>query len=217
VVRSRTDRRRPAVLDDRQWLEREYVDKKRSTADIGVELGVQAPTVQAALHRRDVTVRPGRARRNPLWDRELLQRLYVTERKSLRQIAREVGCAPSLVAHMLQVHGVEGRSLVDAQRKRRQDERNARQAEAEKLRDWLIEERAQMNGAAPPEVLRALLEAARTRGLAFWTAWPIAREVALEGVMFERLWREALTGAGVERQWRLSYLRVGPRLTAFIR
>jgi hypothetical protein len=40
LERSRVDRRRPAVLDDRRWLTRQYVDRKCSTADIGAEFGV---------------------------------------------------------------------------------------------------------------------------------------------------------------------------------
>jgi hypothetical protein len=206
-------------LDERDWLQRSYVDEKRSSTDIAAELGCDPRTVLRACHLHGLPVRAGRLPRHPLWDAELIRRLYCTEGRSLDDIARRCGCSSSLVHRIVHAHDLPVRSHAEAQRQRRarerqqqEEEQRQREAKAEELRAWLAGERARMNGAPPPEVVRGLLEAARARGERFSAVYGPAVEAATTDIMFARMWKEVLGAPAIERQWRLSYLRVGPRL-----
>lgn len=50
-------------LADAAWLRREYVERSRSTCEIAADLGVTARSVNRALRRSDIALRPPRHHR----------------------------------------------------------------------------------------------------------------------------------------------------------
>ena len=82
---------RPAMLDDPQWLAREY--ERSSAAAIARSLGINPQMVVAALKRYDMSLRSRREeqrRRNPeLYDLETLERRI--EERSVDEVAQRLG------------------------------------------------------------------------------------------------------------------------------
>jgi len=103
--------RRYPELADRDWLEREYVQKARSMGDIAGRLGCVRQAVSYAMSRHGIPTY-GRDRQNrtvvypQLADRGWLTREYDAGR-SMSDIASEVGCSAATVRFWLQTHGIE--------------------------------------------------------------------------------------------------------------
>ena len=63
VLEGRTTRRpRPPELDDRSWLEREYIEERRTTVEIAEELCTSPQVTSMALKRLGIPVRNGGTR-----------------------------------------------------------------------------------------------------------------------------------------------------------
>jgi hypothetical protein len=105
------------ILADQDWLRREYVQRKRSAADIARELACSPTAVLDALRRHDLPVRDrgGGNRRQPmpkeLQDFTWLNRRYSSEGASIRQIAVEVNVSGSAVAAALRRAGIKRRPV----------------------------------------------------------------------------------------------------------
>ena len=86
---------------DKTWLVKEYVNNKRSTVDLGQECGVAAWTINTWLKKHNIEVRDSN---EPLYQkrrkfkrtydvsREYFEQEYLTRKKTLNQIASELGC-----------------------------------------------------------------------------------------------------------------------------
>lgn len=96
-------------LYDPQWL---AAAASRSTpAETAETLGCSEVTVRWALWRSGIAPGPGNPRRPAaLDDVAYLFRTYVTERRSARSIAAELGCAPGTVVKALRRNGLAVRS-----------------------------------------------------------------------------------------------------------
>ncbi len=96
-------------LHDPAWLQREYVTDGRSTVDIGRQLGCSPATVHAYLQQHGIPLRPRGGQRlaiakldRPDW----LQHQYLTNRRSLEDLAQQLGCAPNTVRNRLRAHNI---------------------------------------------------------------------------------------------------------------
>jgi hypothetical protein len=87
-------------LRDGAWLTVEYVQKQRSTVELGRELGCTRATVGRALARAGIPRRLP-PRYPELADPAYLHSEYVTECRPVLEIAREVGCSHGGVQHAL--------------------------------------------------------------------------------------------------------------------
>jgi biotin operon repressor len=96
-------------LYDREWL---AAAAARSTpAEMATTLGCSEVTVRWALWRSGIAPGPGRRQRPAaLDDVTYLFRTYVTEGRSARGIAAELGCAPATVLQALRRNGLAVRS-----------------------------------------------------------------------------------------------------------
>jgi hypothetical protein len=120
VVNPHADRgRRPAQLDDAEWLRARYVDAGMSMQAIGVEVGAAAETVGRALKRHGIELR--RASRPPgprvVLDAEWLRRRYEVDRAPVTTIAAEAKVVPRTIARAVQRLGLTRTSMVRATRR----------------------------------------------------------------------------------------------------
>jgi transposase-like protein len=101
-------------LVDRAWLQREYVDQRRSFADIARQLGCDASTVGEYLALAGIAARGRSPASMPpeLRDREWLAEAYAD--RSAEAIARELGVGATAVRRAMRKLGVE----VDPHRRR---------------------------------------------------------------------------------------------------
>src|SRR4051812_33081354 len=110
-------RKRPPLLDDADWLRREYVETTRTLASLASELGCTQQTVLNALRRAGISSRP-RGGRAPVSPGDRFGRLVVVEETDDRLYGRARGwrcrcdcggeivtVAPSLVRGMTQSCG----------------------------------------------------------------------------------------------------------------
>jgi predicted transcriptional regulator len=95
----------------RDLLDREYVQRGRTMAEIGEELGVSSTTVRKYLDRFGIAPRPKNSR--PLLERvlsrEFLEREYVANGRTARDLAREVGVSEQTVLRYLHRRGLDVR------------------------------------------------------------------------------------------------------------
>lgn len=97
--------RRPAELDDAEWVRARDIDARMSIHAIADELGVADNTVGRALRRHGVQ-RRRRADRPGGIDPDWLRKRYVDNGRTIVEIAREVGVGKSTVHRALQLHGI---------------------------------------------------------------------------------------------------------------
>ncbi len=96
-------------LHDPAWLEREYVAARRSTVDIARQLGCSPATVHTYLKRHGIPLRPKGGQRLAIaeLDRpEWLRRQYLHHRRSLEDIAAELGCSTGTIKNRLRSHNI---------------------------------------------------------------------------------------------------------------
>ena len=102
---------RPAELDSAEWLRSHHHHEGKSITDIAGALGVANSTVRAALHRHGLAVR--RPDPHPkfaeLADPGWLQREYIERRRSIRNIAADVGASRETVRLALKSAGITPR------------------------------------------------------------------------------------------------------------
>jgi transposase-like protein len=104
--------RHRADVIEREHLEREYVERGRTMAEIATDLGVSPSTVRKHLDLHGIEIRPKNAQ--PLLERVLsrdfLDREYGERGRTAQDIAREVGVSEQTVLRYLHRHGVPVRA-----------------------------------------------------------------------------------------------------------
>jgi predicted transcriptional regulator/DNA-binding phage protein len=92
----------------REVLEREYVQRGRTLAEVGAQFGVSATTVRRHLERLGIEIRSRNAK--PLLERvlsrEYLEREYVQRARTARDLAAEIGVSEQTVLRYLHRHGL---------------------------------------------------------------------------------------------------------------
>lgn len=99
------------LLRDEDWLRELYVGQECTLSEIGEKIGCTGQAVSNWLEKHGIERRNGGycGDYEKLRDKELLQRLYVEEKKSTTEIASEIGCGHRAVCHWLDQHGIETR------------------------------------------------------------------------------------------------------------
>jgi DNA-binding CsgD family transcriptional regulator len=101
-----TDRR----LTDREWLYTQYVEQKKTMAEIGKECNCCASTVWKHLHRHNIKSRvaspPADER---LADSDWVREQYIQKRHSTLDIAEKCDTGTSVVLDWFEKHGIETR------------------------------------------------------------------------------------------------------------
>jgi IS30 family transposase len=92
-------------LNSKEWLEDEFINKKKLVGYIAKELGVHRSSVNRALKRHGLYERRFRSKYPELDSKEWL--VKELETKSYAQIAREIGCHPGNVADRVKRYGIE--------------------------------------------------------------------------------------------------------------
>lgn len=98
-------------LSDNEWLQEQYIDKRRTLESIAEELGCNKGTVGRALKAVGIQARKRTSRYAQLDDYEWLYDQYVVQKKGLRTIAKEAGASPGVVAEHLKQKGIQTRSV----------------------------------------------------------------------------------------------------------
>jgi len=99
-------------LEDAAWLKEQYVEKNRSTIEIGEECGCGHNVVSQWLKRHNIEISSRGAYNiadERLTDPEWLREQYVERRQSGSEIAEECDCSPSTVNEWLHKHGIKVR------------------------------------------------------------------------------------------------------------
>lgn len=105
-------RKAPATdeLTDVTLLREMYIEKGLDAHEVAAKLGCHKQSVLYWLHKHGIETRP---RQEPavseLEEEELMEWLYVDQRKTQREIAAELGCRTGNVGYWLRKHGIETR------------------------------------------------------------------------------------------------------------
>lgn len=108
----------PPLLKNHDWLYGQYVNQRKSAIQIAKDQGCSAPTVLKWLRCYDIPVRdqsevmgcpPILRQRDWLYDQ------YVTQKKTMHQIAEDLGCSNSTVSNWLRHHNIHIRDRSEAQ------------------------------------------------------------------------------------------------------
>lgn len=119
--RSKSKKRPSKIYKSRKWLYENYILQKRSTVDIAKDLSVSWQAVKYWLHKYKIPLRDSRSGAHIKWmaarsaelltkykiTKEYLVREYVTNRKTLNQIAAEFGCSWDVVRRRIHKYGIE--------------------------------------------------------------------------------------------------------------
>lgn len=98
---------------DAEWLREQYVEKQFIAAEIAEECDCSERTVQRWLHKHDIDTRAGgslgerKIEFKQLKDASWLREQYISQEKSQRQIAKEIGCSKSTVQNWIRKHDVQ--------------------------------------------------------------------------------------------------------------
>lgn len=107
-------------LHGEDWLRTQYVENRRSMDDIADELDVDSSTVESWLDRYGVLTRSYSEARlseqavERLQDETWLREQYIEKRRSLPDIADEIGITPKGLFNWLDRHGIETRSISES-------------------------------------------------------------------------------------------------------
>ncbi|MHB8449985.1 MAG: hypothetical protein ACYDAQ_05995 [Mycobacteriales bacterium] len=97
-------------LNQREWLEAQYVTERKTDQEIAAGLGCHPATVARALRRAGIARRRGgRLGAAELADAAWLAQRYVHERRSLADIGSELGCSREAVTGALRRAGIARR------------------------------------------------------------------------------------------------------------
>lgn len=98
-------------LTDKEWLTQKYIDECMPGQDIADELGVSVYSVWRALRKHGIKTRKRTSRYPILNDREWLYDQYIVQKKSMKTIAKEVGCSPGVIHSHLNAKGISTRPI----------------------------------------------------------------------------------------------------------
>lgn len=132
--RQAADRR----LTDKEWLQQQHIEQRRTAKEIAVECGCSETTVHRWFNRHDIDSK-GLERLTAderLRDADWLRERFVEHRKPVDEIADMCDCARSTVRKWAREHGLERRNLQIGQDKRLSD--------ADWLRKQYIEQQQSM-------------------------------------------------------------------------
>lgn len=101
-------------LQDKDWLYDQYVTKQRSGDDIALDVGCDKSAVYRAIKRHGIERRVHTSRFELLNDKEWLYDQYVVQKRSIRQIAIEVGSTPGNVESHLKVMNITTRGIKES-------------------------------------------------------------------------------------------------------
>lgn len=136
--------RRPALLDDPDWLRRRYVDDRRSMKAIGAEVGADGATVGRALRRHGIERPAGIGKRidlDPAW----LEQAYAVDRLPVAEIARRAGVGVVTINRRRAEYGIPNRPRLSAPKGQARPRRNSDQPgglDPDWLRRRYVDERA---------------------------------------------------------------------------
>ena len=102
----------PATMITEELLRYLYVDRGKSLASIGEQVGLSADQVAQLVERWELA-RPRVHQRYGL-TKELLEGAYIQERKSVGTIAKELDVPQQAVSAALKFHGIEFRTRTEA-------------------------------------------------------------------------------------------------------
>lgn len=84
----------------------QYINGGLTLQEIGSKIGVSRQRVHQILKQNGVAARPKNPRRRTL-DRDLLESLYIEDRKNLSEVMEAVGASHPIVKRELERHGIE--------------------------------------------------------------------------------------------------------------
>jgi DNA-binding transcriptional MerR regulator len=126
---------------DKAWLKKEYVEKKRRPSDIADECGVSQDTIHYFRRKFDLPKVPQSEYRpkNPqkYHDKEWLRKEYVEKRNSIVEIGEKCGVAGETIRRWLEKSGIERRNRSEATAVEWEDNAERRKSQSE----WLSEKR----------------------------------------------------------------------------
>jgi len=97
-------------LQEVEWLREEYVEKRQTLQQIADAVGCTKHSVMRALKRHGIERRKHTSKFYLLNDKDWLYNAYVVEKRSAREIAREVGSTSGNVQSHLSSFGIRTRS-----------------------------------------------------------------------------------------------------------
>lgn len=106
----------------KEWMESQYINLGRSSADIAQEIGCSQPTILDAMREYKIVVRRGgnvKGRSLPRRcqiDGQEMKRLYIDELWSSKKLAKHFGCSSPTILSRLQDAGVNPRHHNDTKR-----------------------------------------------------------------------------------------------------
>ena len=103
-------------LSDESWLREQYIERSRSTVEIGEELNVSARTVNNRLRDHDVEIRGTLSKRaeEKLSDESWLREQYIERSRSTVEIADEFNTTSGTVCNRLRDHDIEVRGVSES-------------------------------------------------------------------------------------------------------
>jgi 5-methylcytosine-specific restriction endonuclease McrA len=112
---NRSDAPSDTQYRDPDWLREQYVEYERSSIDIAETCGCDESTVRRWLDKHGIETRsPSPTPDERLDNGDWLQEQYVERERSIIDIAEECGCSNNTVLRRLERHGIETRSLSEA-------------------------------------------------------------------------------------------------------
>lgn len=98
------------ILQDKEWLETQYIELLRSSQEIADEVGCTRSAVCRALKRHGLDTRKRTSKFALLNNESWLRRKYIDDQKSLPEIAEEIGATVGNVYAHLIAKGIQPRS-----------------------------------------------------------------------------------------------------------
>lgn len=94
-------------------LKRDYLDKRMNQNELGRKYGVSSPTIRTWLEEFNIPVRNASEAKRPKDfsppSKEQLEKLYIEEEKTAKEIAEDLGVSNSFVFDLLEKNGIEKR------------------------------------------------------------------------------------------------------------
>jgi len=100
------------LLENPEWLHRQYVELEKSYSDIGAMLDVSQATVWRHAQKHDIKSRSFgefQVKDKRLKERDWFYQMYIDKDKSLREIADICGCHPNSAQYWRKKHGIESK------------------------------------------------------------------------------------------------------------
>jgi transposase len=100
-----------------EWLREQYIEERRTTVDIAEECGVSATTITTWMDKHGIDRRSRSEaqidEKKKVHNEEWLCEQYLEEKRSMRDIGKEVGMTPSGVKKWINKFNIETRSSTD--------------------------------------------------------------------------------------------------------